>query len=155
MAESFTGWLKGMVRKFVTEDKATPFETFFTSALYFEPEKAQKLTYYYLGAAGIFNFVPGLGVATGKATPSDASELETALRKAGVGTFGKSGTSVSLNTRLGEYLGKYPSAAAAKTALTPAKRDALRMEATKLLSVPEDVWSKYFRSSYSAVGVRG
>lgn len=154
MIDDFISFIKGMIRKSVSDDKTPRFVSFFTSALCFEPKSAEKLTYYYLGIAGIFDFTPGLGITSGRPIPADASELATELRKVGVGTFTMTGNAPRLNTRLGEYLGKYFTPAAAKSALTPAKRDALRMEATKLLLVPEAVWSRYYKSR-SAAGVRG
>ncbi len=152
MIDDFISFLKGMIRKSVSDDKTPRFVSFFTSALYFEPKTAEKLTYYYLGIAEMYNFRPGLGVTLGRSTPSDRSELAMALRKVGIGT---TCSLTSLKTRLAEYLVDYATPNAAKSALTPAKRDALRMEAIKLLSIPEEVWMRYYRSPYAAIGVRG
>jgi len=133
------------------------FEAFFRSGLYFEEILAKNLTARYLACADAFGFAPGLGATKGglSATLASIGTLESELKKLGVGKFAGSGNAAKLELKLSEFLNQQKSPLAAKSALTPAKRDALAAEARKLLSVSAEAFKPYYKSRFTAIGVRG
>lgn len=138
---------------FNANSKAKPelFETFFKSALFFDDVASKNLVFRYLIAADTFGFEPGLGATEGgkRNTANADFGLARELAKAGIGNGARP------TFRLADYLKQYRTPLAAKSALTPAKRDALKMEARKLLSVPASAFKPYFQGRRTASGVRG
>lgn len=150
------GYIKGKIRAYVASGNADPFETFFKDALFFNAEEAPLLSCCYRATCEVFEITPGLGVSKAsvqaKAKPVD---LKGEFAKVGLGKFSTGPSSIKLETRLSDYFGAHPSNAAAKKALTPAKRDALKAEAGKLLKIPPSAWRRHFDSGFVTFGVRG
>ena len=147
------------IASYFQDARPADFDTFFRSALYFDDNESRNLTFRYLTAANAFGFAPGLSATKAGAKFGGASsqDLEKALRSSGIGKFGSGANGTTLELRLSDHLKQHIYTRNAKTALTPAKRDALRMESSKLLSISGDVWTGYYRnrSRMIAVGVRG
>ncbi|MGN3974693.1 hypothetical protein [Tsuneonella sp. SYSU-LHT278] len=143
-------FIKGQIYKIVA--KPDEFTIFFKDALQMDPERAGMLTLRYLGTCQAYRISPGFGGKTDVSMVA-GQELQNEMMKLGVGTFSVGSTRTELKLRIADYLSAYPTAAAARKALTPAKRDALRAEANKILQVPDRAWK--FVSKYATFGVRG
>jgi hypothetical protein len=147
------------IASYFLDAKPEDFDTFFRNALNFSDTEAKNLTFRYLTSANAFSFAPGLGGtrAGTKFVGISSSELEDQFRKASIGKLGTSAGGASVDLRLTEYLKQYKNPGAAKSALTPAKRDALRMESNKMLGIPAACWVRLYRneSRMTTFGVRG
>jgi hypothetical protein len=136
--------------------KPEQFTAFFKTSLGFADLPAPNLTFRYLACADAFGFDPGLGATKGTSPTGIpvASLIASELAKVGVGMPGSAAGRPQL--RLADFLKQYKTPAAAKAGLTPAKRDALAMEARKLLSLPASAFKGYYKSNINgAGGVRG
>jgi hypothetical protein len=134
-----------------------PFEAFFREGLFFENDQAKSAAYCYLALADVFDFAPGLGIWKANTnTRANATALANACRKLAIGKFSGGIFGTNLELRIGEHLSKFETPMKAKKALTPARRDSLRMEANKLLQVPVEEWKIYIKAQKgTAIGVRG
>lgn len=160
--------LRALVKSFLTEKYTDPvnFEVFFESGLKFTRDEAKTIAWCYLGAADILKNQPGLGVANAGSPAEDklysasqtslgwavAGEFRARISELGIGVVRKGTFEDTVELRLSTYLKQYTTPSSAAKALTPAKRDALRMEASKLLNPA--LW-KPVGQKYTAIGVRG
>ncbi len=157
LGDDLISYIKGKIQQYVTITRPDPYAAFFKDALFFSADEAQLLAYCYLAACDIFEVSPGLGAPKANArTKAKPVDLQGEFAKLGLGKFSTGLISVTLEMRLSEYFAAHPTAATAKKALTPAKRDALKAEAAKLLKVPAAAWRRYYEKvPTAATGVRG
>ncbi len=147
------------VTSYFLDAKPADFDAFFKNALGFEELEAKNITFRYLTSAWTFNFAPGLGGARASQQFGgiSSSELDGEFRRLLIGKPTNNAGVTGWELRLGDYLKAHKTALAAKGGLTPAKRDALRAEAKKLLAIPAAAFVRRYRkdSRFSAIGVRG
>lgn len=160
--------LRALLKSLLTEKYTDPvnFEVFFENGLKFTRDEAKTIAWCYLGAADILKNQPGLGVANAGSAAEDklynasqnslgwsiAGAFRARINELGIGVVRKGTFEDTVELRLSTYLKQYATPSSAARALTPAKRDALRMEAGKLMK-PE-LWEPVGQK-YTAIGVRG
>lgn len=158
MADEFSliGYIQGKLKQYVCYTRVDSYQTFFKDGLNFSAQDAGLLAHLYLATCDVFDVVPGLGApkanARTTATPADLKGEFTIL---GIGKFTVGLASLKFEMKLADYLGGQANSGVTIRSLTPAKRDALRAEAAKLLKVPGQSWKRYYENRFASSGVRG
>ena len=157
VGDDLIDYIQGKIYQYLAITRPDQFEMFFKDGLYFSRDDARRVAYCYLAACDVFEVTPGLGSPKANArTKAKPVDLQGEFTKLGLGKFSTGLVSTKLDLRLSDYFAGHPTAAAAKKALTPAKRDALKAEADKLIKVPTEAWKRYYeKTTLATVGVRG
>jgi len=144
---------------YFADARLVDFDDFFKNGLGFESLDAKNLTFRYMTCAWTLKFEPGLRVkvASQKFSGISSTELDSIFRKELIGKPAKNGGGGGWELRLSEYLKQHITILSSKKALTPAKRDALRAEAKKILAIPAAAFVRQYQkdSRFTAIGVRG
>lgn len=140
VSDDVIGFLKSVVHQLVvTPDE---FSAFFKATLQIPESDVPRATYTYLAACQVFGVAPGLSGKRAVNAHAYPADLQGEFAKLGIGKFSVGPTSPKLELRLADYLAGHSTAASARKAITPAKRDALRAEAFKLMQVSSRAWNR-------------
>jgi hypothetical protein len=126
---------------------------FFQACLGQSPEESRKAAMVYLASCYALGLDPGLQTRSRPGVVA-SWEFDDEFRKAGLGNPNRepSGkTNVTLRTA--NHLQGKKNHREALTGMSPARRDAIRAEMAKLMSLPAKAWR--YEKTMTAIGVRG